>query len=492
MEYPISTIGDGTIHFHGIFIPSVIVLLPYFQNFTTLAYGEHKGRVLSSIDGALYIITRTVINKSGKKIQYMKCNVQGCKCRSKITADALTLSGKIPHNHPIDLAIGKINQVFVQLMEEVRTTTRLVRDLHMEMLRRESLEIAMELPWKKVRDSLNRIRRKVLPACSSLSQMIDLLESNHQVQELYGNYREAPLYRGAITVNCKKSVVFVIDQHLRKLQSGFNMYGDGTFSILPLNCKQLYVIMGEIDGKPRLIAYILMEGRKYEDYFYLFEFLRDALQINPGSLMADFEKAVRKAAREVWPACKVEGCMFHFCQALRRKARSFEEIAALFCSPSSRTRFQANKIIRMYMRLCMLPTCRIEEGLEKIVGYTKQQRHHGPFIRFNEYFKETWMNTFKLDDWNVSNRFRRTNNDLESLNGILKTFVKRHPSVYQFMDSMLSIVHRANINYEYETKHKTQKPTRSKFTEPLKLALEHLELGVIDTFQFLEDMAKIM
>lgn len=423
----------------------------------------------------------------------MKCNVEGCKCRAKIVAETLTISGKNQHSHSIDLTIARINKVFVKLMAEVRTSTRLVRDLHMEMIRREPIEIASELPWKKVRDSLNRARKSVLPACSSLSQMIDLLENNQQVKELYGSYREKPLYRGAITVNNKTSVVYVIDQHLKELKPGFDMYCDGTFSIIPLNFKQLYIIMGEIDGKPRLIAYILMEGRKYEDYFCLFEFLRDALNINPGTLMADFEKAVRKAAKVIWPACKVEGCMFHFCQAVRRKARSYDEIAALLeCNRSSQTRFIANNIIRMFMRLCLLPTCKIEEGIREILEYAKQHRLYASFTRFHEYFQETWMKGYKPDDWNVSNRLRRTNNDLESLNGILKTFVQRHPSVYQFMDSMLSVVHRANINFVYETKHKTQKPTSSKFTEPLKIALEHLELGIINTFQFLESMAKIM
>lgn len=462
--------------------------LPY----TIIGYGRYKGRVLSNTDGGLYVITRTKFNAKEVKVKYLKCNVRACKHRGKIVDDIFTTSEKANHNHEIDHLTGRTWKVFMLLKEEVRTSTRLVRELHTEMIRREPIEITSELPWKKVRMTLRRTRRSILPSCTELSKMIDLLESNDQVKELYGSYRGRPLYRGAITVGKSTSIVFAVEQHLKQLKPGFNMYCDGTFSIIPLKFKQLYIIMGEIEEKPRLIAYILMEGRSYEDYLYLFKFLRDALSIEPGSIMADFEKAVRKAAKEVWPACKIEGCMFHFCQALRRMARSMEEITKLLEKTQPiRIKSQAHTILKMYMMLCLVPLPRVDEGIESIKKYTKQQRLTKPFTRFHKYFLDTWVHRYKPSEWNVSSRVRRTNNDLESLNGVLKTALQRSPDVYRFMDSMLSIVHRAHNNYIYETKYITNRTPTSKFTEPLRMALEHLEVGVINVIVFLQQMARV-
>lgn len=454
-------------------------------SYTVISYGTNKGRILCYEDNALYIINKLRTNSTGKEVRYIRCNVKKCKRHGKITEEALLLSGRSKHNHVVDESLGKINHAFAKLIEEVRTLNRRIRDLHTEMLRQVPIEIASELPWKRVKSTLKRARKAVLPACNNIESMIKLLETDARVKELFGTYRQEPLYRGSIKVNGRSSVIFAIEQHIRKLNYGFKMYCDGTFSVIPVGTKQLFVIMGEIEGTPRLIAYVLMEGRKYEDYLFLFKWLRDALNMNPGSMMADFEKATRKAAREVWPGCSIDGCMFHFCQAIKRKARSMEEVSAALKKEEART------VLRMYMRLCLLPLSKVDEGLKAIKQYSKQHRLGQALERFHEYFVETWMHNYTPADWNVQNRIRRTNNNLESFNSVLKTVIQRNPSAYSFLDSMQSIVYRLNNDYEHETKHNSQRESQSKFNQPLKDAIESLGTGAISVIEFLKLLSNV-
>lgn len=229
-------------------------------NFDLLAYGRLKGRFLYHADNALYVTTRTVNNSKGLKVVYLKCNTSNCGRQAKIVDNYFYPSNRVEHNHIVDDSISKLHQAYSELIEKVRTSHELIRPLHTDMLRRMPIEIASEMPWKRVRESLRRARSSVLPACRNVVELIDNLEKDPRVREVYGEYRNEPLYRGSITVNGRTSVIFAVEQHLSKLKNGFNMYCDGTFAIIPNGFNQLFVIMGEIDGWPRLIAYVLMEG----------------------------------------------------------------------------------------------------------------------------------------------------------------------------------------------------------------------------------------
>lgn len=78
-----------------------------------------------------------------------------------------------------------------------------------------------------------------------------------------------------------KATIFVIEQHIEVMTAGSTLYVDGTFSILPLNYKQMFIIFAETLGWPRPLAYVLMTHKTMFLFKQVFRFLRDAYNIHP-------------------------------------------------------------------------------------------------------------------------------------------------------------------------------------------------------------------
>jgi hypothetical protein len=102
-----------------------------------------------------------------------------------------------------------------------------------------------------------------------------------------------------------------------------------------------------------------MTNRKKKLYKAVFMNLRDRNNINPAQVMMDFEFSARTAAKEVWNKTRLRGCNFHYCQSIRRKAKSIPSLAVLLMKKPS-----ANVCLRMFMRLSLLPVNRVQKGLQ--------------------------------------------------------------------------------------------------------------------------------
>jgi hypothetical protein len=70
------------------------------------------------------------------------------------------------------------------------------------------------------------------------------------VKQVFEEFRGRAFYRGTVGNVFERASVFIIDQVLEKLQDGFDMYTDGTFSITPLDFKHFFIIIADIEGRP--------------------------------------------------------------------------------------------------------------------------------------------------------------------------------------------------------------------------------------------------
>lgn len=59
-----------------------------------------------------------------------------------------------------------------------------------------------------------------------------------------------------------------------------------------------------------------MEGRTADIYLDVLRKVTDIIKIVPDTVIADFEKAERKALQAVFPSAKVIGCFFHYSQVI--------------------------------------------------------------------------------------------------------------------------------------------------------------------------------
>lgn len=142
-------------------------------------------------------------------------------------------------------------------------------------------------------------------------------------------------------------------------------------------------------------------------------------RIEPVSVMADYEDALRAAVSETWPQVEVRGCLFHFGQAVLRMAVARKMVK---CEQAD--------AVQMAMSLPLLPPHKLQEGF----AYVRQQLEStSAGIKFADYLDSQWSSK-NVSVYGLSSR---TNNFAESFHKTLKNiFKKPHPSPWQFIAKM--------------------------------------------------------
>lgn len=458
-------------------------------NFTAISLVEKKVLMhyLFLEDTCLYAQT----SKRGL-VTYVKCIDEMCNCNGKITRERFTRTNDVPHNHPENHAeVASFEIAYENLRNATKTDhRRALRDLHDEAIQRLSLDASGMLSWDRCHRTLERIRNNLMPPCRSMQEMEAILEDESSLGFLdYGRLRNTRFYQGSIDGN----LVFANLELIAEIGEDFEMYVDGTFGITPFHARQFLVVLGELNGRPRPIIYAIMHGQCTADYTEIFKFLRDAIfsfdgtERHPSSCTSDFEQAIRLALLEVWPNIRRIGCNFHYCQSLRRHARSIQTLA-----PNLVPGLIHHKALKMFMRLSLLPLERIDAGLCALQIFLTENDLQDDFREFLIYFRHTWIDRFPKKTWCVSDCDRRTNNHVEGYNHRIKQTIPANPKPWVFLKSLLSLAFSASSDYSADVINNNPAPDdRSDITVPLHAALRELEEGVISEIQFLEKLSYV-
>lgn len=104
-----------------------------------------------------------------------------------------------------------------------------------------------------------------------------------------------------------------------------------------------------------------MSNRTAESYKAVIEYIEENIfQLEPTSLMTDWELGMRKALKLCYPNCILRGCWFHYCSSLRKKCIKLGLDGLL------KTNDYAKKISLQFMSLALLPKQHFETGLNHI------------------------------------------------------------------------------------------------------------------------------
>ena len=133
------------------------------------------------------------------------------------------------------------------------------------------------------------------------------------------------------------------------------------------------------------------------------------------------------AVRNVWPLASHHVCFFHFCQAVFREVQHLGLVRDYMANVEVRT------IVPTLMSTALLPLAEVPAAVNAIEVIVAMQYHVlAPLL---EYFRNQWMNRVAPHYWNVHNRPRRTNNDVEAWhNSTKKSIALAKPDVYCYID----------------------------------------------------------
>ncbi|KRX80019.1 hypothetical protein T06_10816 [Trichinella sp. T6] len=213
--------------------------------------------------------------------------------------------------------------------------------------------------------------------------------------------------------NCRHILIFATGTNIRLLAACRTWGMDGTFKIVP-KC-----------GQAGASSLLFMYG-------YIFQALIDKaavleVDLNPYTIICDFETALIPAIRGYFPNTRVQGCYFYFCQAVHRKVG---ELGLKTRYPQ----YEETRKIRMLLATAFLPVPHVNTGVSLLEAGTT-----GTLAALFQYVWQEWMTDERLPLWNVHSVNIRTNNHLEGWhNRLNRKANKSHNGLYKLHQFLIA------------------------------------------------------
>jgi hypothetical protein len=203
----------------------------------------------------------------------------------------------------------------------------------------------------------------------------------------------AEFYKGSVSFKEGKqtfhALIFASDKITSKiLDSNQQLFVDATFSVVPDQFSQLLNVMLDYKGTVIPVFHILMTGKKKRLFRDIFQNLKyNYPAINPTVIMSDFELALARALKIIFPDSRIAGCRFHFSQAIFRNLNG----AVYKLHHEYKKNSMVNRWLRKVMALPLLPEQQIKAQLRVL----KDQIVKFPTIQLRQKLRKFHSRYFK-------------------------------------------------------------------------------------------------
>jgi hypothetical protein len=212
------------------------------------------------------------------------------------------------------------------------------------------------------------------------------------------------------------------------------------------------------------VFYVLLQSKKEATYDRALEGCYNASdkKMRATTFTSDFELAIINSMANRFPTATPVGCLFHWKQAIRRKALEFHIPKELI-----------SHLIGQNGIMNILTVIPVEEILSKGIPYcrsrTIETSYQKELDHFWAYFEKTWLRQYDPRVWNIHylksqpeasevKIIQRTNNPLERFNRRLNdSFESFHPSMCTFVDTIRKIS-EDYVNVLHRISHNTMDP----------------------------------
>lgn len=302
-------------------------------------------------------------------------------------------------------------------------------------------QMVAKLPtFQSSRSILYRQRSRLLPKLPSTTNEIDL-------QDQWVQTSTGERFLLADDNNGPRILVFATERNLQHLTNNTTLYGDGTFYTCPTLFTQLYTIHGTVNGQMYPLIYGLLPGKSEQIYTRFFNIVKakcteNQIELQPATLVVDFETATINAAKTVFPGATLRGCFFHFTQCIWRKTQqtglqiAYREVEAI------------TTLVRRAAVLPLVPQDSIEDVWFNALNELDNADVNMNTVPFTYYVTTQWVES----DRHLWNHFThdgpRTTNHLEGWHSKIKKQIQTaHPNIYSFINHIKQIqaVNEVNI-----------------------------------------------
>jgi hypothetical protein len=232
-------------------------------------------------------------------------------------------------------------------------------------------------------------------------------------------------------------------KNLTELSYAEHWFLDGTFSITPSLFEQLYTIHAIKHNKNIPLVYVLLTRKTENLYTRVFNSLFDLNEnLNPDSVMLDFELAAINAISSVFPNAVIKGCYFHFRKAIYRHIQGTPADVLYKNDDDART------LLKSLMALAFVPESDVVEAFEELQECFEKYPDLLPIITYFEdnfigrfYRRRRLAPRYAITLWNMHDRVQfklpRTNNAVEGWHRAFQTSVGAcHPSIFNLIEKL--------------------------------------------------------
>nr|XP_029728115.1 uncharacterized protein LOC109429670 [Aedes albopictus] len=236
------------------------------------------------------------------------------------------------------------------------------------------------------------------------------------------------------------TLYFVVPETMKAIEKAEStvLFLDGTFKTKPVMFNQLFMAYAQVYGKVFPLAFMPSAGSmKTDTYISILNKIRTL--IAPGkvkTIVTDFEKALMQACRTVYPEATLQGCLFHYKQAVRRK------IIKLGISQNSETYFE----YRLAMQLAYLPANKIATSIDFVINKIKQNTADDTTAEiFGQYLWSQWVCSVAPEIYSVYKVPTTTNNAAESYHAKMLSEIGCSPTPWAFVEKIILLAKNVNL-----------------------------------------------
>jgi hypothetical protein len=396
-----------------------------------LYFFKTKRKVQAIIIDDNFICNYSRTEKNGSIHWECKHRREGCKYRAH-TQGISILNEQGSHSLHLpdveDIEAIKALDYICQRIKPSLTTRIGGKRLFDEFIAQENFKSKVDLKYSNISSTVSRRTKSLskiiikklsdIDPSEQIFKLSDEADSEEIIKEVRSDF-----------IICTHSELITLSTNITDL----HLFIDGTFYVSSEIFKQL-ILLRALDKSKNLyftLAYCFVnnkQGKLYKSLFKSFQQICNETSdssLKPTKITSDYEIAFINASKKHFPDATLKLCYFHYCQAIRHNAdiKGLKEIL----TPKS-------DALKFYYHYKYLPYM-FDDHIPLLFNFlSKNKMFKSDFKNFNTYFKNTWIDKYKITDYcHFSDLSFKTNNPCESQNHVLNNNFNTKPGFLEVM-----------------------------------------------------------